>query len=450
MPAPPAVPWLTAAAGNQQVTLNWGAIQARLDFEAGMPAGLVSDASGPATRIASADATTGTTMALQPADLGDSTVAGYEFPISVAAGPMTFRYSLDSESGYDFGRIYVDGVEKYANSGSSGGYQSLNVDVAAGTRTIRVQFSKDGSASVGFDNIRLGSVTYAVAATDYEYRVDGGTPVSVGSGTATSVIVTGLTNAQAYTFEVRAINAEGAGPWSSVVSATPIDLGDLIIDDSFDRANSTTSPGTPDLALGAYTVRSGTWGIISNQLYTSVSAVSQITFPATHDFRIDITLVVSGQATGANGAALMGRWIDANNHWFFGRRATGVVALQRCIAGTYYQYSPDFNVVEGVTRIGLGAFGNKVYAYLNDRLVVQIDDPWAATAAPVAGIRIASSTAARLDDLYGETLLVRPGDLPDGSTSEVLADLIVGVDSGIQPFVYKGRDKRSADEGSVA
>lgn len=55
-------------------------------------------------------------------------------------------------------------------------------------------------------------------ATSYEYRIDSGSAVSVGPNT--SAQATGLSADTQYSFQVRARNDAGAGPWSSVVQAT--------------------------------------------------------------------------------------------------------------------------------------------------------------------------------------------------------------------------------------
>jgi len=61
-------------------------------------------------------------------------------------------------------------------------------------------------------DLTIGGVS---GATGYEYRVDGGAPVD--TGTNQNPAVTGLTPETQYSFEARAYNAEGSGPWSSAV-----------------------------------------------------------------------------------------------------------------------------------------------------------------------------------------------------------------------------------------
>ena len=63
--------------------------------------------------------------------------------------------------------------------------------------------------------------------TSYELQQDAGTWTTIpGSGAGTtSYTVMSLTNDQAYSFAVRAVNAVGAGPASATVTATPADAG---------------------------------------------------------------------------------------------------------------------------------------------------------------------------------------------------------------------------------
>ena len=90
----------------------------------------------------------------------------------------------------------------------------LAADVEAGAVTLTWIRPSDGGAALG----------------EYEYRVsaDGGTNWSpdwsaiAGSGAGTVAHeVTGLTSDTAYTFEVRAVNGEGAGPAARAASSCP-------------------------------------------------------------------------------------------------------------------------------------------------------------------------------------------------------------------------------------
>jgi len=64
------------------------------------------------------------------------------------------------------------------------------------------------------------------AITDYEYTLDGGLNY-ISAGTAVSpVVVSGLTNGTEYDIEIRPVNANGAGPDSTTVTATPSTVPD--------------------------------------------------------------------------------------------------------------------------------------------------------------------------------------------------------------------------------
>lgn len=59
------------------------------------------------------------------------------------------------------------------------------------------------------------------AITDLEYRLDGGSAVSFGAAVTGDYDITGLTNDQLYSLQVRAVNSAGNGSWSAAKTVTP-------------------------------------------------------------------------------------------------------------------------------------------------------------------------------------------------------------------------------------
>ncbi len=77
---------------------------------------------------------------------------------NLLAGNITFYYSVSSESGYDYLRFYIDGVQKNEWSGSVAWTQA-SYPVTAGTHTFKWTYSKDINTSSGSD---AGWVDYIV------------------------------------------------------------------------------------------------------------------------------------------------------------------------------------------------------------------------------------------------------------------------------------------------
>lgn len=106
--------------------------------------------------------------------------------------------------------------------------QQGNSSVAA-SFTIAVPIQPPGAPTIQYivPNTDALAVTFAAPADDggsaitsYQYRVDGGSPVTLPS-LATTFTISGLENGTSYTVEVRAVNAVGAGAWSTPVAQTP-------------------------------------------------------------------------------------------------------------------------------------------------------------------------------------------------------------------------------------
>lgn len=105
--------------------------------------------------------------------------------------------------------------------GASGLKRTIINVVVSGTAAAAVV--PQGTTTIGTISgvtASAASVTFSYSASDqtgFEYRLNGGTPVAVA---ASPIALTGLTASTTYTVEVRAVNATGAGAWSTSVQFT--------------------------------------------------------------------------------------------------------------------------------------------------------------------------------------------------------------------------------------
>ncbi len=114
-------------------------------------------------------------------------------------GNITYYRKVSSESGYDFFRFFIDGVQKESISGSgSWGQSSYAVD--AGTRTFKWQYSKDGSVNSNSDTVWVDDIVFpeiVVESYSLNYTagangtIEGSTTQTVesgGNGTAVTAV----------------------------------------------------------------------------------------------------------------------------------------------------------------------------------------------------------------------------------------------------------------------
>ena len=114
------------------------------------------------------------TYAAKSGTIGDSQSTQMLHTVVVPAGGATlsFFYNVSSESGFDYLRFYIDGVQQNQWSGTIGWTQQTYI-LAAGSRTLRWEYSKDSSASSGTDAAYIDNITITTAAPAAMRIVDG-------------------------------------------------------------------------------------------------------------------------------------------------------------------------------------------------------------------------------------------------------------------------------------
>jgi hypothetical protein len=75
-----------------------------------------------------------------------------------STGSISFYYTTSTESGYDYLRFYVDGVQQSQWSGTVG-WTLATYTVPAGSHTFQWSYSKDGSINTGSDKVWVDLIT---------------------------------------------------------------------------------------------------------------------------------------------------------------------------------------------------------------------------------------------------------------------------------------------------
>jgi|GEM_PF-4327543 hypothetical protein len=149
-------------------------------------------------------------------------------------GTLGFWWKVSSESGFDFLRLEIDGVQNSAIAGTVDWVQKSVVISTSGLHKVRWRYSKDGSVSTGSDAGWVDEVTWTGAS--------GGVGGGLAAYPAAIFAPAGATN--------QIINIVGTGAWTATESLPWA---------SFTGATSGNDAGTVTLALLANTgaVRQG-------------------------------------------------------------------------------------------------------------------------------------------------------------------------------------------------
>ncbi|MET0759915.1 MAG: hypothetical protein ABWZ56_05815 [Flavobacterium sp.] len=101
-----------------------------------------------------------------------STQMSHTITIPAGGATLSFYYKVSSEIGYDYLRFYIDGILQNQWSGTVGYAQQTYV-LAAGSRTLKWEYSKDSSTSSGIDAAYIDDITILTAAPAAVRIVDG-------------------------------------------------------------------------------------------------------------------------------------------------------------------------------------------------------------------------------------------------------------------------------------
>ena len=184
----------------------------------------------------------------------DSQTTQMSHTVVVPAGGATlsFFYNVSSESGYDYLRFYIDGIQQNQWSGAIAWTQQTYI-LAAGSRTLRWEYSKDNSASAGSDAAYLDDITITTTAPAALRIVDGNQALG----------------------KALVSDANGNASWQQL-TASNVSVPDLVVVQDLDIPICGTSPiGTTGtitrMIKGVSTTI--TWTVLARQTTAGTSAV---------------------------------------------------------------------------------------------------------------------------------------------------------------------------------
>lgn len=126
-----------------------------------IPRGWVQTAGANASWVVTDTSAQEGSFSLRSGAIGDNQTASIQFTATMLDGNLTFYRKVSSESGYDFFRVYVDGVEVAAQTvAGEADWEFVAIPVTAGLRTIRFSYEKDSIVASGADAVWIDFVEF--------------------------------------------------------------------------------------------------------------------------------------------------------------------------------------------------------------------------------------------------------------------------------------------------
>ena len=228
---------------------------------------------------------------------GGSSITNYEYKIGngswVTPSPAVTNSPL-VVTGLTNGTFYSFKIRAINSVGASA--ESAAVTATPRTTpdapTSLVATPGDEQVSIAFD---VPAFNGGSSISNYEYKIDSGAWMAVSpSSTATTIVVTGLTNGTSYSFKVRAVNVAGGGAGSGSENSTPSTTPDAPTGLIATSQNSQLSiafsapvfDGGSAITNYQYKVGNGSWVAVNPPSNTTVVVVPGLTNGATYSVKL--------------------------------------------------------------------------------------------------------------------------------------------------------------------
>ena len=236
-----------------------------------------------------------------------STFTGSSSPITVTGLASSTQYTYT-----------VQATSPYGTSSASSPSSGITATTVPAAPASLSATAGDQQASIAFTPVTGGSTI-----TNYKYSTDNSTFTAFSPAqTSSPVTITGLTNGTAYTFYLKAVNANGDSAASSGVSVTPV----APITGSYDAlavytvpsggASSITFAGIPQSGYQHLQLR-----MFAKSVNTLANDTNAINLKINNDTGNNYSLhymygngsSVTAASAGSNGSAF-GGWVNSNNY----------------------------------------------------------------------------------------------------------------------------------------
>ncbi len=157
-------------------------VNADYNFETGsMPSAFTNDATNPWTVVAN---THSGAYCAKSAGGFSSTNSDLVLTVNMAtAGSVDFSALVSSESGWDFGRLLIDGIKQLEVSGTSNSWADYSYPLTAGSHTLTWRYYKDSSGNQGDDCFYVDDIVIKTEPSSWNQYPVSASPYTINDAT---------------------------------------------------------------------------------------------------------------------------------------------------------------------------------------------------------------------------------------------------------------------------